>query len=226
MTFNRYAVYFTPTGALAEFGARWLGWDIATGRAVNQPETINLPAPLDSITETPRRYGFHATVKSPFKLAENETQAALDDALAVLCRDLVPVPLSGLELAPLGRFLALVPCGDAAGINRLAAKVVEDLDRFRAALPDAERARRRTDRLSPAQAANLNKWGYPYVKDEFRFHMTLTGRLERNQIEAVHRHLSRNLPAISAPFIVDALSLVGEDGGGCFHLIKRHRLSG
>ncbi|MEM7748306.1 MAG: DUF1045 domain-containing protein, partial [Pseudomonadota bacterium] len=31
--------------------------------------------------------------------------------------------------------------------------------------------------LTDKQIENLDAWGYPYVFDEFRFHMTLTGRL-------------------------------------------------
>jgi len=48
----------------------------------------------------------------------------------------------------------------------------------------AELARRRTLRLTAEQDAMLARWGYPYVLEDFRFHMTLTGSLplpERNR---------------------------------------------
>ena len=39
MKLNRFAVYYTPhRGALAEFGAAWLGWDIASGKSVAHPQ--------------------------------------------------------------------------------------------------------------------------------------------------------------------------------------------
>src|SRR5262249_2220033 len=48
-------------------------------------------------------------------------------------------------------------------------------------LTDADRARRNPARLTPRQRDYLERWGYPYVMEEFRFHMTLTGRLEANR---------------------------------------------
>ena len=42
----------------------------------------------------------------------------------------------------------------------------------------AELERRRKAGLSAAQEKMLLRWGYPYVLDEFRFHLTLTGRLQ------------------------------------------------
>ena len=90
----------------------------------------------------------------------------------------------------------------------------------------AELARRRQARLSPAQEANLKRWGYPYVMDEFHFHITLTGPLpepEHAPVEAaLHRALAGKLPA---PFEIPDLALMGEDAEGRFHLIHRYRLS-
>lgn len=227
MEFRRYAVYFTPAeGDLADFGARWLGWDIAAGRAVEQPRVAGLPAPLAQIAETPGRYGFHATVKPPFRLAEGHSAQDLDAALERLCLQMPPQPFDGLGLARLGRFLALVLRGDAAPMQGMAAMAVDTLDAFRAPPTGAELARRRAARLSPAQEALLARWGYPYVMGEFRFHMTLTGKLERAQIAPVEAVLSRELHGVlPAPFVVDGLSLVGEAEDGRFHLIHRHALS-
>ena len=122
MEYRRYAVYYTPAdGPLARFGAKWLGWDIATGREVERTEPAGLPAPLDAITEAPRRYGFHATLKPPFRLAPGQSVQALDTALARLSGQMPPLPLDGLGLASLGGFLALVPQGETAPLGGLAA---------------------------------------------------------------------------------------------------------
>ena len=68
MKFDRYAIYFTPQGSLAEAGAAWLGWDLARGRTVAHPDVAGLD--VAALTETPRKYGLHATIKPPFVLAE------------------------------------------------------------------------------------------------------------------------------------------------------------
>ena len=76
----------------------------------------------------------------------------------------------------LGGFLALMP-EQADGIAALAARCVRELDRFRAPPAAAELDRRRAKGLSTAQEDLLQHWGYPYVFEEFRFHLTLTGSL-------------------------------------------------
>lgn len=227
MTYRRYAIYYTPSEArLAGFGAKWLGWDIAAGRAALQDEPDGLPAPLQQITAPPRRYGFHATIKPPFRLAPGQTAAALEAALARLAGQMPPIPLDGLRLAALGGFIALVPQGETAPLDGLAALVVETLDGFRAAPDAVELARRRTAGLSPAQEVLLMRWGYPWVMGEFRFHMTLTGKLSAARRAPVAAVLNARLAGLlPRPFAIDGLSLVGEDAEGRFHLIHRHALS-
>ncbi|MET4102195.1 putative phosphonate metabolism protein [Roseovarius sp. MBR-78] len=221
MTPTRYAVYFTPApGPLADFGASWLGWDSATGRACPHPE-IDLP--VAEITATPRKYGLHATMKPPFRLAPGQTEAALADAFGAFCASRAPVTLDALEIAALGRFLALRPVGDTGALDALAAATVRAFDTFRAPLTEANLARRRGKGLSPAHEANLRAWGYPYVMDAFRFHITLTGPLPPETLEAVQSALALHLaPLLPRPFVIDALSLMAEDAEGRFHLIHRH----
>ncbi len=55
--------------------------------------------------------------------------------------------------------------------------MVRSFEPFRAALSKADIARRKPEDLSEVHRANLLRWGYPYVMDEFRFHMTLTGQV-------------------------------------------------
>ena len=55
----------------------------------------------------------------------------------------------------------------------------------RAPPDEAELARRRQAKLSPRQEANLARWGYPYVFEEWRFHVTLTRRLSPEEREVV-----------------------------------------
>ena len=163
MQFVRYAIYYTPPdGPLASFGAQWLGWDVAAGMTVEHTNLDGLQAPLNQITQTPRRYGFHATLKPPFRLADRQRIDALCEALDSLSSKQKPVSLDGLHIAALGSFLALLPHGNTIELSELAAKIVGDLDRFRAAPSPKEVGRRRHHRLSTAQENNLTRWGYPH----------------------------------------------------------------
>ncbi|QPM89082.1 DUF1045 domain-containing protein [Pseudooceanicola algae] len=220
--FSRFAIYYLPApGPLADFGAAWLGWDIATGQPRPHPETGPLPCTVQDITARPRKYGFHGTIKPPFSLADGQTAEALASAARSLCAAQAPVLLQGLALRRIRRFLALTPVGDATDLAMLAGTMVRDLDPFRAPPAPAETARRRKAGLSDRQEALLQQWGYPYVMDEFRFHLTLSGALPDDQARATEAALANLLPALPAPFRIDSLALAGEDAEGRFHLIER-----
>lgn len=221
---KRYAIYYAPEpGPFADFTARWLGWDAAKGCPQPHPAVTALPRPVAEITATPRRYGFHGTIKPPFRLAPGQTAAGLDAACAALAATLRPVPQEGLRLSRLGGFLALTPVGDTTALSGLAATVVRDLDRFRAPPTQAEIARRNPDRLSPRQRALLDQWGYPHVMEEFRFHLTLTGDLGA-EADAVAAALGPWLaPILPRPFVIRGLCLFGEAADGLFHLMHRYR---
>ena len=104
---------------------------------------------------------------------------------------------------------------------------MRDLDRFRAPPPSEETARRRTAGLSGVQEANLARWGYPFVMEEFRFHITLSGRLKQPALEAAEHALRTALdPILPRPFPVTDIALVGEGDAGRFHLIHRFALRG
>lgn len=225
MQFLRYAVYYTPTGPWADKASAWLGWDLFSGRKVPQPD-IGLPDSAD-ITEAPRKYGLHATIKPPFRLAGDRSVDELSDAIAKLCDGLAPVLMDKLEINALGRFMALLPKGDTQALNALASQSVMQLDPFRAPLNEAELARRRQRPLNAAQEKNLSEWGYPFVLDQFRFHITLSGRLEQPKLtqtkEALEGYLGPDLPE---PFRIETLTLAGEAEDGMFHAIKVFDLKG
>ncbi|SMX34337.1 DUF1045 domain-containing protein [Actibacterium lipolyticum] len=226
--YKRYAIYYAPEpGPLAEFGAEWLGWDPVVGESEAPKEFPGLPCPAVEITGTPSKYGFHGTIKPPFRLADGKTAEGLHNAATSLAKWLQSVTLDGLELSRLGNFLALTPVGKATALASLASHVVMELDEFRAPPSDAEIQRRTRSALSPVQLALLNRWGYPYVMEEFRFHLTLSGRLKPDDLEATHAVLAPVLdPLLPQPFIIDSLCLFGEDEDGRFHNLHRYTLSG
>lgn len=223
--FRRYGVYHLPPAGAdwARFATRWLGWDIDAGA----PADPLMQPPAEDIVETPRRYGLHATLKPPFHLAEGRTPEALAEATAALAGRLAPVPLDGLGLARIGRFLALRPLGDESALNALAAACVRELDSFRAPPSEAELARRREKRLSPAQESHLARWGYPHVMDLFRFHITLSGALTQDTLAKTEDRLSQDLtPLLPVPYMLDEIALVGEMEDSRFRVIARYRLTG
>jgi hypothetical protein len=122
-------------------------------------------------------------------------------------------------------FLALTPMGCEAALLELGAAVVEGTNDLRAPLTEAEIARRRPESLSPRQRNLLDSWGYPYVMEEFRFHLTLTDRLPEPgpAMDALTRHFA---PVLPRPFLVEDLCLFGEDAAGRFHLLHRYALTG
>ncbi|MEM1428685.1 MAG: DUF1045 domain-containing protein, partial [Pseudomonadota bacterium] len=144
--FTRYAVYFAPSGRLGRLGSVWLGWDAEAGRMPTQPEEAEWPdLPLDrrALISGPARYGFHGTLKPPFRLTEGREVAGLHGALSALAPRLPRLKLDGLRVADMGPFLALVPEGDTEGLNGLANTLIKALDGYRAPPQTEELARRR-----------------------------------------------------------------------------------
>lgn len=225
---KRYAVYYAPPeGAFATRAAAWLGWDAVMGAAVSGPVPEGMPEGLGDITADPRKYGFHGTIRAPFRPAEGLDRAAVEAAVAVLAARLPPVTCDGLLLENLEGFLALTPAGCEAALLELGAAVVEGTDALRAPLTEAEIARRRPERLSKRQRDLLARWGYPYVMEEFRFHLTLTDRLAEGVVGPVAAALTAHFaPVLPRPFVIAELCLFGEDGAGRFHLLSRHALTG
>ena len=216
----RHAIYFAPRPG-TEFhalGSRWIGRDAFTGEVLGQPDVPGIAV----ASAEPRRYGFHATLKPPFALRESMTCEALLRAVAALAGREGDVSIR-LRVAVLDGFLALVPTEPSDALQRLAESVVHDLDGFRRPASEAELARRRSAPLSPRQEQHLADWGYPYVLEDFRFHMTLTERQPAADVErlaaAAEAHFA---PVLVAPVAVDGLTLFAEPSPGAAFLATRH----
>ncbi|MFT7593005.1 MAG: putative phosphonate metabolism protein [Paracoccaceae bacterium] len=226
MDFTRYAIYYAPPADApwVQFATRWLGWDMVTGCDCDHPD---LPLPIADITATPRKYGLHGTIKAPFHLTDGCSRADLEAACDALCATLAQVSLAGLTLTRMGRFLALCPSEPSPELNALAARCVQDLDPFRTPPAAADLARRRAANLTPEQDANLTRWGYPYVLDAFRFHITLSGKLAKAKIAPVQSVLDLQLaPLLPRPLTIPDIALTGQAPDGRFHLLRRFPLRG
>ena len=225
----RVAVFFTPPAnhRLTRTASRWLMRDAFTGREF-EPEADHRfgVQELRALTAEPRRYGFHATMKAPFRLVEGAGLADAEALLADLCRDALPCPLPALRIATLGPFFAVMPDPAATEVNDLAARVVRAFEPLRAPLDARERQRRRHSVLTPAQDAHLTASGYPYVFEEFRFHMTLTGPVPAERQPEMAAILHRRFDHILKEGMIDSLAIFVEEAPGADFRVYAERRFG
>ena len=226
--FKRYAIYFVPKGELAKFGRAWLGWDGRKSQYISSENAFSEPlADREYFTKKPRKYGLHATLKAPFRLQTTQNEPALRSAFHGFCNHQKPAASGNLTLSEQGGFISLRPQRQSAALFELGKNCLEAFDPFRAPLDQNDLNRRRNARLSPRQNDFLHQWGYPYVLQEFQFHITLSSRLSILQREKIIPAL-KNLLAheLDCPFIIAHLALMGEDRNGQFHILEEANLSG
>lgn len=193
MSEARYAIYFAPPqgSELDRVCSTILGRCAQTGTALKQPAIPGIePTRLAELTASPRHYGLHATLKPPFFLAEPHYEAALLQCVALIANKMRPFDLPGLELSILGSFLALTMTASCPELEDLARICVTAPDHFRRPPRPEELARRRAKGLTANQKRLLDLWGYPYVLEEMRFHLTLTGSIhDPKELETVRAAL-------------------------------------
>ncbi|MGB3336264.1 MAG: DUF1045 domain-containing protein [Devosia sp.] len=214
---ERFAIFFAPaaTSNLWERAATWLGRDASDGSFFNGPVAGIDRDRLLNLTQSANRYGFHATIKAPIALVEGTDEADLRAALADFVTRHQPIDLGKLKLASLQGFLALMVDGENENLQDFAAHVVEDFEPFRAPMSVKDRAARASKGLNERQIELLDAYGYPYVFEEFRFHMTLTDRL--GEADARDIAVAANTwfgPALDEPVLLDRLSLFHEYEAG------------
>lgn len=226
MTPYRIALYYAPSidDPLHEHTSAWLGRDAVTGAALPQRPVAGLD--IAEITADARGYGFHATLKPPFRL-QGEVSAALQTARQFAART-APFALPPLQITDLDGFLALRESLPCPALQMLADGAVTALDAHRAPPTEAEIARRKPEMLSPRQREYLQDWGYPYVFAEWRFHMTLTRRLTAAEkaiiLPAVTEALG-DAPALSRT-ISDICVFAQAAPGAPFTILERLTLRG
>ena len=216
---SRYSVYFAPPRGSGwwDFGARWLGRDDIRNEPLAQPGLNGLDgAAVHRVTDEPRRYGFHATLKAPFHLHAGDSGDGLLARLRLLAANLRAVPLGLLVPVYMDGFVALVPNAPNTALQALAADCVTELDDMRAPLTQAERDRRRIDPADTRGADLFERYGYPHVLERFRFHMTLTGPVDMATAGQVVAQLAHPIAQLNArePAVLDRLCLFFESEPG------------
>jgi putative phosphonate metabolism protein len=216
---TRYAIYFAPErfSPWWLFGAHWLGRDECDGAALPQPLLDGFePGELSNLTAEPRRYGFHATLKAPFRLAAGCSETTLLSRLEALAQTLVPVPLGPLRIAMLSDFVALVPDVVTADLQDLASSCVIRLDDLRGPIAQGDLLKRQAHRLDEREAELLALHGYPYVMERFRLHLTLSGPLVADTAQRIEQVAASHVAHLNtvAPLTLDRLCVFVEKTSG------------
>ncbi|MDR2455433.1 MAG: DUF1045 domain-containing protein [Deltaproteobacteria bacterium] len=210
----RYAVYHAPS---IETELHRLG-RLVLGRSLWDPKA-GPSAPKASI------YGFHATLVAPFRTLSSK--GALLETLNDAASKLKPVRIDKLALAGLPPgFPAIVPLFQPPELSELEASLVTAMNKHRRPPAPGEAARRGL--LSARQAQLNQKWGYPFVFEEFRYHLTL-GDLCGDQASLEKRlaHLSElfDESLLSQGLTIDKLQLcLQEEASSPFRAVSEVRI--
>jgi hypothetical protein len=216
----RWAVYYAPAAGSPwwRFGSAWLGRDEIADRPLAQTPP---PAGIDgarwtAMTEAPRRYGFHATLKAPFRLADGVSEADLRAALAATAARLRCVPLGALVPRVFDGWVALTAPQADEPLVELAAACVIELDTLRAPLSTDELARRRPHSLDARGRELLMTYGYPQVLERFRFHLTLAAVDDPALAERIRAAADAAVASLGRehPAVLDRLCLFVEPAPG------------
>lgn len=227
---TRYAIYFAPasTSSWWRAGCRWLARDPESGETlVPDPVSGMTPDVVEKLIASARRYGFHATLKAPFRLADGFSEAHLLAMAEAFAATQKPIALEDIRVRRISDFLALIPTGPLEEIGALAMRCVSYFDLLRAPPTPAELARRRQAGLSERQETLLQRWGYPHTEEQFRFHMTLSDSLAQADADTVDalRMAAETCfgnAAPHGPMSIDNLAIFREDGPGApFRLWRR-----
>jgi len=225
----RYSIYFAPgvDDPLWRFGCRCIGYDAETGADCPLPQSPALSQDdWRSWTQEPRRYGFHATLKAPFHLAEGGAEQDLFESLAQFSASRKAFCLQDMDVRAIGNFVALTPLNPDDKLQDLARDCVTHFDRFRAPLSESDMARRLASPLTPRQKELLQVWGYPYVMEQFRFHMTLTsslpGLVRATMVDELGRRYREEVRRTD--LLIDGFALFRQDTRDSrFRILRRFR---
>ncbi len=207
----RAAVYYAPEcdDPLWSAGCAWLGGDPETGFLLESQG-------IAALTSDPRRYGFHATLKPPMRL-----RGTFDDFVAdveKLARRLTRFEMPRLRVADDFGFLALL-AEPSPALDEIAAACVTELDPHRLPEDAASQAKRAIGRTE-SERRNLSRWGYPFVLEDWRFHMTLSNTAAAvSLLDPARAHFEK---ALAAQRYFASLAIYIEPAPGeNFRLVKR-----
>lgn len=226
---DRYAIYFTfaQDSPMYQLGMEWLGHDIYKKTSGIKKTLSGNNTENNILTKKARQYGFHATLKAPFRLREGTTKKQLKKTFKFYASKHRAFECNLLKVEQLGNFIALVPQKKCKKLNKLANDCTMTFETFRATLSAEEIIHRKPEKLTANQQLLLDKWGYPFVMDEFRFHITLTDALTTEKLQHTLPVLKEYFdPHLSQPLLINQIHLVRQkDKTQPFSIIESANLS-
>jgi hypothetical protein len=212
----RYAIYFCPASdtALGRLGHDWLA------ASPHAPELPGISTERrNALLVKARRYGWHATIRAPFTPAVDVAYDDVRRAVVSVAHACASFELP-LHIHRLAGFLALRPCVDGAAPKQLATTCLKALLPLCAPL-SKEMLDRRSVGLDADEVRLLQGYGYPYVLDRYRFHLTLSAPAIESEENVMREWLEPRVAELP-PTRVDALSICREaTPGGAFELVER-----
>ncbi len=234
--YKRVAIYFLPkkNSSLENFGKNLLGRDINKKKKISltrrQKYFINRGFTyfdeLKDYCEEPAKYGFHATLKAPFRLKRNVKTKNFYDVISHIAAQHSRFKIKGLKIVYSKKFTLITSRKPNKLLINLEKDLVKHLDTFRAELNKTEIKKRIPDSLTFKQNKYLKEWGYPFVFDQFKFHMTLMNQNNNKLSNKQKLELEKLIYKISNNVIeFNEISLLGENKNGHFEEIKRFKLN-
>jgi hypothetical protein len=209
----RHAVYFAPRPEhpLWAAGCSWLGRDASRADDQRPPARAHVGEAW--------RYGFHGTLKAPLQLAGSHDEWLR--AVAALAARTRRFSMPALRVDWLGDFIALMPVQPLGGehpLEQLADACVLELERFRQKSDPEPVPRRQAFELSERQRDHLQRYGYPFVLEDWRFHMTLSdglAELDAQEQSALKAQARDHFGApMFEPLVCDSLCVFVEPSPG------------
>ena len=234
--YKRVAIYFLPkkNSSLENFGKNLLGRDINKKKKISltrrQKYFINRGFTyfdeLKDYCEQPAKYGFHATLKAPFRLKRNVKTKNFYDVISHIAAQHSRFKIKGLKIVYSKKFTLITSRKPNKLLINLENDLVKHLDTFRAELNKTEIKKRIPDSLTFKQNKYLKEWGYPFVLDQYKFHMTLMNQNNNKLSNKQKLELEKLIYKISNNLLeFNEISLLGENKNGYFEEIKRFKLN-
>jgi hypothetical protein len=217
MAQSRYAICFAPEqgSALEALACEWLARDKSGAFVDKRVDVRGMTSDrLTTLIKGPRNYGMHGTLKPSFELRPHATEGALLEVARLLAKSCSPIELPVLELGEIGYIVSLVPESSSAALEDLASQCVRAFDGFRQPLTAEQEQSFKRNRLTVHQRQMLEHWGYPYVMEEFDFHLSLTDPViddgERAAIMMAVEAIAA--PVLHKPLIMRELAVFAQKG--------------
>ncbi len=224
--YSRYAVFYLPPSdsPLADFGAQWFGYDIRTGKFREPIQTTTFD--LKELTKISHRYGLHATLKAPFRLKKKYDLSNLFKRVEKQASKSEPFTYPSMKITQLAGFPALMPKHNRAKMVHLEERLVHKLNKFGKKPDQSTSDRRRKVKLNALEQEYFRLYGYPYVLDHFRFHLTLCDKAERSTRSVISSFLEENYSEVlTSSLEVREIAVVGErKSDGYFEELERFAL--